>query len=90
MFKKIKNIFFLFFFLLFILLILKYYFSNENIVKTNKSRTLYTLNLNENYKKLPTLQNDTKNIINYINDLEDFKKKRKTRVWEKLIFDENK
>ena len=38
---------------------------------------------------LPILKNDTSNIIVYINDLEDFKKKRKKRFWEKLISNKN-
>ena len=41
--------------------------------------------LNEDKKNLPTLKNDTNNIIVYKNDLEEFKKKRKKRLWEKLI-----
>tara|TARA_B100001013_G_C24370017_1_gene347798 strand:+ start:322 stop:459 length:138 start_codon:yes stop_codon:yes gene_type:complete len=42
-----------------------------------------TLNNREN--NLPVLKNDTDNIIVYINDLENYKKKRKIRFWEKLI-----
>ena len=38
---------------------------------------------------LPILKNDTKNIIIYIDDMENFKKKRKKRFWEKLISDNN-
>ena len=34
---------------------------------------------------MPLLKNDTKNIIVYKDDLEEFNKKRKKRVWEKLI-----
>tara|TARA_B100000029_G_C16911664_1_gene717934 strand:- start:179 stop:343 length:165 start_codon:yes stop_codon:yes gene_type:complete len=44
---------------------------------------------NEN-NKLPLLKNDTKNIIVYIDDLENFKKERKKRFWENLISNENK
>ena len=34
---------------------------------------------------LPLLKNDTNNIITYKDDLEEFKKKRKKRIWELLI-----
>ena len=34
---------------------------------------------------LPLLKNDTNNIIIYIDDLEEFKNKRKKRIWENLI-----
>ena len=85
MFKKITNIFFLIFFFIFIFLVTKYYFSEQNLVLINKSRSLYSLTLNKYGDKLPLLKNDTNDIIIYINDLEEFKNKRKKRFWEKLI-----
>ena len=63
----------------------KYYFSEQNIIYTNKSRSSYLLKLGDGKNNLPVLKNDTNNIIVYINDLEEFKKKRKKRFWEKLI-----
>jgi len=80
---KIKNIFFLITFLIFSLLIFKKYFSTKNIIFTNKSRSSYSLN--NNLLNLPILQNDTKDIYIYKNDLEEFNKNRKKRFWEKLI-----
>ena len=85
MFKKIANIFFLISFFIFIFLVTKYYFSEQNLIFTNKSRSLYSLTLNKYANNLPLLKNDTNNIIIYINDLEEFKNKRKKRFWEKLI-----
>jgi len=85
MFKKIANIFFLITFFIFIFLVSKHYFSEENFILTNKSRTSYSINLNEHDDNLPILKNDTNNIIVYIDDLEEFKNKRKIRIWEKLI-----
>tara|TARA_Y100000590_G_scaffold439455_1_gene563496 strand:+ start:1034 stop:1306 length:273 start_codon:yes stop_codon:yes gene_type:complete len=85
MYKKIINIFFLFSFLAFMFLVSKYYFSEKNYIFTNKSRSSYTLLINEHGKSLPLLKNDTANIIVYKNELEEFKKKRKKRFWEKLI-----
>ena len=89
MIKKIKNFIFLSFFFLFLFFILKYYFSDQNIVTTNKSRTSYALIKNKYHKDLPVLQNDTNNIIVYKDGLEEFKKKRKKHFWEKLISDKN-
>ena len=40
---------------------------------------------NKGIENLPVLKSDTNNIIIYKNDLEEFKKKRKKRFWEKLI-----
>ena len=85
MYRKIKNIFFLISFFTFIILVAKHYFSEENILFTNKSRSTYLFTLNSDKNNLPTLINDTDNIIVYKNDLEEFKKKRKKRFWEKLI-----
>ena len=85
MIKKYINTLILLFSLTFIFLISKYYFSNENIISTNKSRSSYYTNPKKDYINLPILKADTNNIITYIDDLEEFKKKRKKRVWEKLI-----
>jgi len=85
MLKKIKNIFFLSSFLLFSFLTINYYFSEKNIIHINKSRSSHSVYY---YDKLPLLKNDTKNIFFYKNDLEEFKKKRKIRLWEKLISDD--
>ena len=85
MIQKIKNTSFLLLFFAFVFLISEYYFSEQNVIFTNKSRSSYNLLLNKKNKNLPILENDTKNIIIYKNDLEEFKKKRKKRFWEKLI-----
>lgn len=89
MYKKIVNIIFLIIFFSFIFLITRYYFSEQNIIFTNKLRSSYLTSLGSDKIDLPVLKNDTKNIIVYINDLEDFKKKRKKRFWEKLISNKN-
>ena len=83
--KKIINIFFLISIFVFIYFVSNYYFSEQNYVFTNKSRSYYSLNLNKIAEGLPTLKSDTDNIIFYKNDLEDFKNKRKKRAWERLI-----
>ena len=89
MFKKIKNIFFLIIFFSFIFLVTKYYFSEQNIVFTNQSRSSYETSLDNDKNNLPVLKNDTNNVIIYVSDLENFKNKRKKRFWEKLISNSN-
>ena len=86
MLKKFKTIVFLMSFVVFIFLTVSHYFSKEHVILINKSRSIYSLN---SYMNLPLLKNDTNNIIVYKNDLEEFKKKRKKRFWEKLISNEN-
>ena len=73
-------------FVVFIFLTVSHYFSKENVIFVNKSRSIHSL---KSYMNLPLLKNDTNNIIVYKNDLEEFKKKRKKRFWEKLISNEN-
>ena len=87
--KKIINIFFLISFITFIFLVTKYYFSEQNLILTNKSRSSYSLTLRKYENNLPLLKNDTNNIIIYIDDLEEFKNKRKKRIWENLISNQN-
>ena len=89
MFSKIKNTLFLIIFSIFIFLVTKHYFSDKNVIFTNKSRSSYALQVIIDNKNLPVLKNDTSNIIIYKNDVEEFTKKRKKRFWEKLISDKN-
>ena len=89
MYYRIKNIFFLIIFFTFIFLILKHYFSEQNIAFTNQSRSSYEISLDHDKNNLPVLKNNTNNIIIYVNDLENFKNKRKKRFWEKLISNNN-
>ena len=85
MFKKVANIFFLISLFTFMFLVTKHYFSEQNLIFTNKSRSSYSLTLKKYGSNLPLLKNDTSNAIIYKNGLEKFKNKRKKRIWEKLI-----
>ena len=89
MFNRIKNVFSLVVISIFIFLISRYYFSEQNIVFTNQSRSSYETSLGIDKSNLPVLKKDTNNIIIYVNDLENFKNKRKKRFWEKLISNTN-
>ena len=85
MLKKLKNIFYLGSFFIFIVLITRFYFSDQNIRETNKSRSFYSVELNSNTQNLPLLKNDTNNIIEYIDDIEVYKKKKKKYTFWDLI-----
>ena len=85
MLKKIKNIFFLVSFFVFTFLTINYYFSEKNIIHINKSRSSHSVSY---YGELPLLKSDTDDILIYKNDLEKYKKKRKKRIWEKLLSDD--
>ena len=85
MFKKVINLFFLLLFFIFVISTLAFYFSNENIRKTNKFRSIYTLDLNKAITNLPLLKNDTSDIIQYKNDVEIYKKKKKNYIFWDLL-----
>ena len=86
MFKKVINLFFLLLFFIFVISTMAFYFSDENIRKTNKFRSVYTLNLNKVITNLPLLKNDTSDIIQYKNDVEVFKKKKKNLKKKNIKF----
>ena len=85
---KIINISLFLFFATFFIFNFKYYLSEKNIIHTNKNRAnnLQLSNLNNN---LPILKSDTNNIIIYRSELDEFNKKRKRRVWEKLLSEDD-
>jgi len=85
MLTKIKNIFYLTSFFIFIILITRFYFSDQNIREIKKSRSFYSVKLNNNTHNLPLLKNDTNNIIEYLNDVEIYKKKKKKFTFWDLI-----
>ncbi len=83
MLKEIKYLIFLFIISLFIFLTLKYYFSDTNKKKSYRSLN----NINEQIavyvKNLPVLEDDTKNIIEYVEENSN-KKKKKFNFWKLL------
>jgi len=85
MFKKVVNLFFLLLFFIFTILTITFYFSDENIRKTNKFRLLYSVNLNKMINDLPLLKNDTSDIIQYKNDVEIYKIRKKNYIFWGLL-----
>ena len=83
MFKEIKYLLFISIICLFIFLISRYYFSDTN--KKNSYRSLNSINekINIYVKKLPILEDDTKNIIEYVEQSNN-KKKKKFNFWKLL------
>ena len=67
------------------ILIAIFYFSEANIIATNKSRSSYAYKLKFDFKNLPLIKNDTNNIIDYSEDVEIFKKRKKSYIFWDLI-----
>jgi|TARA_A100001011_G_scaffold346617_1_gene383143 hypothetical protein len=83
MFKEIKYLIFIFIICLFLFLISRYYFSDAN--KKNSYRSLKNIDekINTYVEKLPILEDDTKNIIEYVEQSNN-KKKKKFNFWNLL------
>tara|TARA_Y100001970_G_C14041234_1_gene753850 strand:+ start:633 stop:896 length:264 start_codon:yes stop_codon:yes gene_type:complete len=87
MIKKIKNIFLFITFFTFISLIIFYYFSEKNMINTNKTRSKNNFYVLHNLINIPLLKNDTQNIIEYTDGLEEFKKSKKRYKFFDLLKD---
>ena len=83
MFKEIKYLIFISIICLFIFLIFRYYFSDTN--KKNSYRSLQNIDqkINTYSKNIPILEDDTKNIIEYV-EQSSTKKKKKFNFWKLL------
>ena len=83
MFKEIKYLIFIFIICLFLFLISRYYFSDAN--KKNSYRSLKNIDekINTYVEKLPIFEDDTKNIIEYVEQSNN-KKKKKFNFWNLL------
>ena len=83
MFKEIKYIIFISIIILFLFLIGKYYFSDTN--KKNSYRSLNNINekINIFAEKLPILEDDTKDIIEYVEQSNN-RKKKNFNFWKLL------
>ncbi len=75
----------IFFIISFIFIVSKYYFSSKNISDKNFNRLNIDQILNEKINDLPILVNDTNNVIEFNNSLNDeINDKKKRKFWELL------
>ena len=81
--KKILNILTLLLFALFLISIFYFYFSEKNILNTNKSRSLSSINFKVDLSNLPLLKNDTINIT--YKPIKDNKDEKKYNLFWNLI-----
>ena len=83
MIKEIKYFIFIIIICLFLFLITRYYFSDAN--KKNSYRSLKNIDekINIYAENLPVLEDDTKNIIEYV-EQSNSKKKKKFNFWKLL------
>ena len=79
MLKEIKYLLFLLIIGIFLFITIKYYFSDTHKKKSFRSMNSIEEKINIYADKLPVLENDTKNIIEY-----NEKKKKKFNFWKLL------
>ena len=83
MWKEVKYVIFIVVISSFLFFTVKYYFSDENVKKSYRSYK----NIDERIKiyslKLPILENDTTDVIEYVNQTNK-KKKKKFNFWKLL------
>ena len=83
MYKEIKYLFFIIIISFFLFFIGKYYFSDANKKKSYRSLNTINNKINLYVKKLPILEDDSKNVVEYIEQLNN-KKKKKFNFWKLL------
>ena len=83
--NKIINLFMLLLVAIFIITISKYYFSNKNLDSRSYNRSNIDEILKEKITDLKVLENDTNNIIEFNNSLEEETNEEKKRnFWDLL------
>jgi hypothetical protein len=83
MLKEIKYLIFIIIISLFLFFTGKYYFSDENIKKSYRSFKNIDEKIKIYSKELPILENDTSDVIEYVNQTNK-KKKKKFNFWKLL------
>ena len=83
MLKELKYVFYLLTIFFFIFFITKYYFSNENIKKSYRSLDSIDNKIEKYAANLSTLNSDTENIVEYVENNID-QNKKSFRFWELL------
>ena len=86
MIKEIKYLAFLFIIIIFFFFTLKYYFSDQNEKKLYRTLNNFDQKIENFTEKLPVLEDDTKNIIEYVEQKNT--QKKKFNFWKLLEFDD--
>ena len=88
MIKELKYFFYIFTIAVFIIFIANYYFSDENKKNSYRSAKIFDIKIVKYTETLQTLESDTENIVEYIENTFN-KDKKKYKFWE-LIIDNDK
>ena len=84
MLKEIKYVIYLLTIFFFIFFVIKFYLSENNIKLSNKVMLQYQNELDKKFNNLPIIKDDTNDIIEYTNEIEEFKNKKQRKFWDLL------
>ena len=84
MLKEVKYLVYLLTIFFFIFFVIKFYLSENNIKWSNKVMLQYQNVLDKKFINLPIIKDDTNDIIEYTNEIEDFKNKKQRKFWDLL------
>ena len=84
MLKEIKYVVYLLTIFFSIFFVIKFYLSENNIKLSNKVMLQYQNELDKKFNNLPIIKNDTNDIIEYTNEIEEFKNKKQRKFWDLL------
>ena len=84
MLKEVKYVVYLLTIFFFIFFVIKFYLSEDNVKWSNKVILQYQNILDKKFISLPIIKDDTNDIIEYTNEIEDFKNKKQRKFWDLL------
>ena len=84
MLKEVKYVVYLLTIFFFIFFVIKFYLSENNIKWSNKVILQHHNILDKKFINLPIVKDDTKDIIEYTSEIEDFKNKKQRKFWDLL------
>ena len=84
MLKEIKYVVYLLTIFFSIFFVIKFYISENNIKRSNKVILQYQNELDKKFNNLPIIKDDTNDIIEYTNEIEEFKNKKQRKFWDLL------
>ena len=84
MLKEVKYVVYLLTIFFFIFFVIKFYLSENNIKWSNKVILQHQNILDKKFINLPIIKDDTNDIIEYTNEIEDFKNKKQRKFWDLL------
>ena len=84
MLKEIKYVVYLLTIFFSIFFVVKFYLSENNIKLSNKVMLQYQNELDKKFNNLPIIKDDTNDIIEYTNEIEEFKNKKQRMFWDLL------